>query len=71
MENQNWAMLLGLLIIIGGLTLEALFAKPIFAYMQRHNPKVTNPGDLLWLWYGLGMGAFVAGLLVMYGLGSG
>lgn len=43
----------------------------MMAFIQRCYPDFYNTRDLLWLWYGLGIGAFVLGLLVMYGLCHG
>lgn len=71
MEQQILAMLLGWLTIIGCLVLSVLSAKPMMAFIQRCYPDFYNTRDLLWLWYGLGIGAFVLGLLVMYGLCHG
>lgn len=71
MEKGTLAVLLGMLTIIGGLTLEALLTKPLFALMQRRYPEFAKSRNLIWVWYGLSFGAMMLGLLVMAVLGSG
>lgn len=59
-------ILVSLSLLIGGLIVSCIFAKPITTFIQRHYPNFAYDGEMLLLWGGLLVAAFGFGLVVMY-----
>jgi hypothetical protein len=59
-------LLLLLLLVISLLAIGSFLAKPILTFLHRYFPGVTCEAEILVLWSGLLLSAFMIGLLVMY-----